>query len=320
MLHAIRSIRASLRSVRLRAISILGGIPQVDPAVRITHTHSAGAASPQPEDLRSIIRTIRTGVAQLTSVGEKGAVLGHGTGFLVRGGLVTNDHVVDEPGCQTLKISFPDQEKNQTFDLTRAELETAKLVRLPHPKTRIQGERADLVFLKLENEVFIGRYQFELSSRMSLEPGSRVLYLGYPFGYKNLTAHLGHVSSIYHDDSYRTAVIQIDGSVNGGNSGGPLLDLKTGLVEGVVASAETGLELDKLEVVIQELQRSIEQLAQPIGMSAKIYGVDFKEVLIFVQANFVRTFKMLRRSANTGIGFAIPASLIYDRHRRMADD
>lgn len=304
----------------MRAISILGGALRTETASGTTQQHNGEGSPAQPEDLPAMIRVVRTGVAQLTCIGAKGAVIGHGTGFLVRGGLVTNDHVLDDSGYQILKISFPDDGRNQTFQVSRPSVETAKLVRLPHPKTRGEGERADLLFLSLDHEIFNGRFRFRLNPKTTLEPGSRVLYLGYPFGYENLTAHLGYVSSVYHDERYRTTIIQIDGSVNGGNSGGPLIDLRTGLVAGIVASAETGLALDELETVIQELQRSLNLLAQPIRMSAKIYGIDFKEVLGFVQANFLRTFKMLRRSANTGIGFAIPAAVLYERHKRMTDD
>jgi len=86
----------------------------------------------------------------------------------------------------------------------------------------------DYAFFEVDHERFAGRHRFAFSPDDHPVPvGEQVGFLGFPFGLTHLTAHVGYVSSIHRSGPATT--LQIDGSVNGGNSGGPLLDLKTRL-------------------------------------------------------------------------------------------
>ena len=148
-----------------------------------------------------------------------------GTAFFVtnKGHLVTNYHVVE--GCKNKsKIIYQDNEYN------------AKLL--------AKDKYLDLALLKsdLKNKNFI-----ELSNK-SPKKLQRIIAAGYPLG-KELSDDLkftsGIVSSLkgLEDDSTR---IQIDAALNYGNSGGPIVDEKTGEL---IAVAVAGLDKQVTESI-----------------------------------------------------------------------
>jgi hypothetical protein len=56
--------------------------------------------------------------------------------------------------------------------------------------------------------------------------------------------------------------------VNSGNSGGPLIDLKTGKVAGIITRAETGLlreQFDRLLQALKDNQRILQRQQQREG-------------------------------------------------------
>jgi S1-C subfamily serine protease len=68
--------------------------------------------------------------------------------------------------------------------------------------------------------------------------GSRVIALGYHFTDTNLAMHLGIVASRF--QRANVDYVQVDASINQGNSGGPLVRADDGLVVGVVTRQATG--------------------------------------------------------------------------------
>ena len=96
--------------------------------------------------------------------------------------------------------------------------------------------------------------------------GNEVCFFGYPFGKENLSLHKGIVSSIYKKNG--VIVYQIDGNINNGNSGGPLIDVKTGKIIGIISRKENGFtdyfktlknstHLKSLRLLIAQLERSV---------------------------------------------------------------
>jgi S1-C subfamily serine protease len=79
--------------------------------------------------------------------------------------------------------------------------------------------------------------KLELGDFNSVEEGEETIFSGYPLNVARITTHRGMVSAKGDDiiPSNRINILQIDGSVNNGNSGGPLLN-KDGKVIGIVAS------------------------------------------------------------------------------------
>ena len=147
-----------------------------------------------------------------------------GTGFFINrnGTLLTNHHVVEN--CQNVKII----KDSKTID----------------SKVIGKDEKLDLAVIKADTKdnSFIS---IDKNPPTKLQD---IIAAGYPFGkYLNddLKYTSGIVSSIKgpQDD---TALIQIDAALNYGNSGGPIIDKKSGALVGVAVS---GIRTDKIEGV-----------------------------------------------------------------------
>ena len=135
--------------------------------------------------------------------------------------------------------------------------------------------------------------------------------MGYPFQMANLTCHVGTVASLHRHG--QVDVIQVDGSVDGGNSGGPLVELIQGGVVGIVTRAEVGFLADQFDQLIGALRRNIKLLQPYPRVGAVIAGMDFREGLRASQAAMLQIATNLRRSANVGIGYAFCSNHIRDR-------
>lgn len=106
------------------------------------------------------------------------------------------------------------------------------------PLTLVQNNPInDVALLKMDNSDVDVPNNF-LGETTTLECGSNVATIGFPFGYDGL-----HLQSITHGivsaktiTANRIKLIQFDGMIHEGNSGGPLLDLKTGKVIGIVTN------------------------------------------------------------------------------------
>lgn len=242
----------------------------------------------------------RSGVAQISL--ERGRnTLTAGTAFIVEGGLVTNSHVLREIDFDVAVIRFDDIEYANGIRLAR---ETC-IAAIEHESPR---EEHDVIFLRLNEPEFEGRHVFEFGDSNHLRVGDETAFLGYPFQMPNLTCHVGIVSSLHR--SGPVDVIQVDGSVNGGNSGGPLLELTGGRVVGIITRAEAGFLADQFDQLIGALRLNVELLQQNASVHAVIAGIDIRESLRASQTAMLQIAVNLRRSANVGIGYAFSANYL----------
>lgn len=130
-----------------------------------------------------------------------------GTGFIYKGHLVTNAHVIDDG----------------LFVNTEPEIKTSNIY---------IDKMSDIAIIDVDvKEGGLKRCTKEA------EIGQDVIAIGSPFGLEN-TLTRGIVSGLHRDlgeleEAYLTDLIQIDAPVNPGNSGGPLLDAKSGCVLGM---------------------------------------------------------------------------------------
>jgi S1-C subfamily serine protease len=145
-------------------------------------------------------------------------------------------------------------------------------------------------------------YNFILGSPKSKRIGDNIFFLGYPFEHRNLVCHTGAISSFYKDKN--VDVIQIDGSVNASNSGGPLIDPVTSEVIGIITRKSTGLtqSFDQLRSIIEE---NIKMLTQEGFIATAIIGnIDLIQGMRHNQHQMLIITHEIQRSANVGIGYA----------------
>ncbi len=141
-----------------------------------------------------------------------------GSGFVISssGELLTNYHVIE--GISVIVVTF----YNGTWKI-------AEVVKYDKELD------AALLRTELPNDI----QPLKLSADINIGIGRRILVMGFPLGKwlgKEMTLTDGLISSIRHNDDRSVEWYQISAPVNPGNSGGPLLDEKSGEVLGIVTA------------------------------------------------------------------------------------
>ena len=199
---------------------------------------------PSGNDGGDPVQAVLRSVAVVAVPGE-----GHGSGFLAAPGvLVTNHHVIEEAVIGDLQISFPDNEALVGRSL-RAELIHLSIA-------------DDLAFLAIE----VDARPLEIKAQYEHVNGQRVVAVGSPGSggdgptLENLTTdgRLGPELTL-DDDRKRWALSM---AVNGGNSGGPLVDAETGEVMGVIVAKFTKTEAQSLAIPHAALVRELARASQ----------------------------------------------------------
>jgi len=217
---------------------------------------------PMPMTIQEIIHLVKPSIALVASLDSKRELLGSGSGFIfgTKNILVTCAHVVKD--AATIALKFPD---SSPID--------SKLV--------LRDDEHDLALLKFDDDK---RDPIGLGSEEVIE-GMPILFSGFPFRSENLTTHQGIISSITTDITGIISYI-IDGTVNSGNSGCPLLNMD-GKVIGVINAMRRyqNAFLERVE-------------SMPIG-ALSLHGIDI-----------VMIYQALTNNIQLGIGYAVPARYI----------
>lgn len=184
---------------------------------------------------------------------------GFGSAFCIdpTGLFVTNHHVIENSPNPVLVLSPGEKEQ---------EFVKARVVR--------QDPVADLALLKVDGHgPFITLPLGEVST---LSETMEIAAFGYPFGkelalgkdqYPNVTISLGHITSLRKDKGVLKQV-QLDASVNPGNSGGPVTNSK-GQVVGIVVAGIMGSGV-YFAIPVSDLQALVDKptiLLSPVDLS-----------------------------------------------------
>lgn len=249
------------------------------------------------------IAKIRSGVIHIEYL-VQGNVVASGSGFISKGHLITNNHVFQGPTNSTVHLSY---QPNQDFSSRK----TIEMAYAEFQGSLVSGSDVnsyDFAILDLDALRRKNLHEFELGVEVGTDVGKPILLLGYPLEHKNLTCHFGMISSLY--VSGMTNVIQIDASVNQSNSGGPLIDVDSGKVIGIVTRKGTGLTrlFDQLLGVLDQNVKflSASQAVVHIG------GINLIEALTAGQNQIKILAKEIQRSANVGIGYAFSINHVAD--------
>jgi S1-C subfamily serine protease len=132
--------------------------------------------------------------------------------------------------------------------------------------------------------------------------GKQVVFAGLPQGVKRISVFPGMVSAVGNDlvRYPRCQLIQISGMINNGNSGGPLLDVDSSAVVGMITAKYV-----PLLVQIDELARGLKAIPQ-FPSSVGIGDIDFAK---FVNLTIQSMWKLaaVLRLVQVGTGWAVPA-------------
>jgi S1-C subfamily serine protease len=199
--------------------------------------------------LPDLVARVQSGVIRIEASGCGDS--GIGTGFLIgKRSVATVDHVVDGARRIVLKSGGRVVAHGQVIGADPAR---------------------DLALVRTDSS--LDGYRFNLAPR---DPriGDEVAVLGFPLGLP-LTLSRGTVSGLNRtipiEEVKRRRLVQTDAAVNHGNSGGPLIDVSTGDVVGLVDLGTTeanGIAFAVSAKVAEPLLRAWDTAPQPAGVSS----------------------------------------------------
>lgn len=250
--------------------------------------------------LADTIANVRSGLFKIVFANTNKEKIGGGSAFLANGLLVTNNHVfAGHLSAHCVGIRRDDMSPGR-FILFSAQDFAARLI------TGSDEHSYDYAILKIPEIIRDTDHQFTLEPPGPRRIGNAIALLGFPLEHDNLTCHQGIISSFYQHGLVE--VIQIDASVNAGNSGGPLIDPQTGVAFGIVTRKATGLS--QLFVQLRNSINANVIVAQGVTSSINIDGIDLVDAIIASQHQMLLTLDEIERQANVGIGYAFSAEHI----------
>lgn len=176
-----------------------------------------------------------------------------GSGFKIGQRLITNNHVVQVPGASHVTLRFVGSDGSvdtASRTITVQELQ-AKLL------DGDGADRWDFAIYDLSWPEFDSIPSLALAPATNTSIGDPVAVFGFQFDQSNLSVHSGVLASRFVQAGVK--YLQIDASVNQGNSGGPLIDVSNCLVVGIVTRKATGLT-QQFDSLLQSFDQNIQAL------------------------------------------------------------
>lgn len=170
----------------------------------------------------------------------------------------------------------------------------------------------DFAILKLQQPLPNQRNVLMPDLNHPLGRGSDILFAGFPHGIHDLLIHSAIISAPVNNHGF-----YIDGSVNGGNSGGPIIDKNSGKVIGIVTQRRflAGNSLQQLGQQVSGLA------AQSAGIanrgSVQIMGIDFGSFANIVAQGLSALSQVIELNSNVGIGIGFKIDFVEQEYIRL---
>lgn len=165
----------------------------------------------------------------------------------------------------------------------------------------------DFALLKCKTNIETDRIILQPKVLSPIERGTEVLFSGFPHGIPHLLVNRGIVSGLHSDHSF-----YLDGIVNGGNSGGPIIDPIDFTVIGIVTQRRFfgAAELGKMEEDAHQLLDGVNRMKQNI--SVRFGPVDLGSFMMTVGKSIELSNKVIQLNSNTGIGIGFSINAAYN--------
>lgn len=234
-------------------------------------------------------------VADATFQVIAGDFRGSGFSFIREDLAITNYHVVES--C--FNVETRSQTKSIILKTEANEQIEAEILYLDRGN--------DFVIMRLLSALPAGRVVLQPSVGFSPTRGKKLIFAGYPHGIPQLLTNEAIISAPM--DLGRFA---IDGMVNGGNSGGPIIDQQSGELVGVITQRRF-LMGDQADAFSKEIDELRDYLASASAHgSVAIMGVNFGEMADMFGRSLQIVSDMMSLNANSGIGFGFSMQPIID--------
>ena len=236
-------------------------------------------------------------IANSTLLIECGSSRGSGFHFIQPEYIITNYHVIEDHTANGEAVMALTDDGYE-FDL---EL----LASSP-------SENHDFAIFHARNKIPKDRMFLSPKIVESFEIGKELVFSGFPHGIEDLLVQRAIISGLIDDN-----IFYIDGSVNGGNSGGPIVDLSDGSMIGIVTERRFlgGADLDNMQEVAERIQNHCQQIAG--RGSVQIMGIDFGGFTALMADEMVLIKEVIEANANTGIGIGYSARFVIEECERL---
>ena len=140
----------------------------------------------------------------------------------------------------------------------------------------------------------------------------QVCFGGFPHGIDDLLVQAASVSGPFDNLGF-----YIDSSVNGGNSGGPIVDMEDMKVVGIVTQRRflTPINMDTINDTLNTVHQHFQRMGGRAGVA--IAGVDFGAFVQLMSRSFDCFRQILEANANTGIGIGYRIEFINQKFRQL---
>ncbi|MDI3139461.1 S1 family peptidase [Enterobacter kobei] len=239
-------------------------------------------------------------IANATFQVVSGNSLGSGFSFINEHYVITNYHVISN------MINLEEKQALGLVEL-RCEDNQILLARIMHISIE-----CDFAVLKLESELPAGREILHPAENFIPSRGCKIIFTGYPHGENHLLAHEGIISSPLPGGRF-----YIDGMVSGGNSGGPIVDLTTGEVIGIVCARRFigSQDIQNLRIATDIIIQQCHSLRQTGTIISSGFNVaDLNQA--YATGLSVLT-SVLESNANAGIAIGFPILPVADAIKEM---
>jgi S1-C subfamily serine protease len=247
-------------------------------------------------EIKEIWKKINPSVCQIIHR-QNGRVVSVGTGFKSENYIITNNHVYNPTNSDEITIQFKKSDgKGVSLEKKYTSEDFISIL-----KDGMHKDSWD--FAILEDSHFFTIPNLKISDeKKEIEIGQKCAFLGFPFSSNYLTIHEAIVSARYTNQKNNVKYIQLDASVNGGNSGGPLIEIETQEVIGIITLKKTGFS-ERFRDLNESFKSNIQLFEKnPGGVS--ISGIDPIEAFKIIQNQLTILGQEMERSSNVGIGFA----------------
>jgi len=225
---------------------------------------------------------------------ECGSSRGSGFHFLRPDIVITNYHVIASGDSLAPSDIRGITERGQSFSLN---LIASSPV-----------DEHDYAILQTDSELPVERTTLLPKTMATLERGVSLLFSGFPHGIPHLLVQSAPIAGLL-----KEGVFYIDGSVNGGNSGGPIVDPSDERVVGMVTQRRFlgAQDMDDLSKGADRLRSYCQGMAG--RGSAIIMGIDFGGFAQMMAEALVLIRQVLDANANTGIGIGYSIEFVSTR-------
>lgn len=272
------------------------------PATEASANDLRSATSSSPSDPQTVIRRLKEATVFLKAK-VKGRYISSGSGFVIeaRGTdvlLATNRHVavpdlsgvperIAPRGAQVeTDAVFYSGEGPQLEQVLPAGLVAANLS---------EDINTDLAFMVVRG---VKRPPKPIDITTRLDPMEGIPYIGagYPLsdrinaiadahGNPTVTITHGHIASLKRDDQGQISLLQVDGALHPGNSGGPIVDEKTGRLLGVAVASLTRMGVSNVGFIVPaaELRHCLEGRVGSIDLTLNESPAGTADLLVKAQ-------------------------------------